>query len=110
MVSDFRGSRDWRAPLVDLAARHQVLAVEVRDPREGALVDVGEVWFADPETGERLRVDTSDAGLRERFAQAADDERRELARELAVARAAHVVLSTDDDWLRLLASFLGRRR
>jgi uncharacterized protein (DUF58 family) len=110
VVSDFRGPQDWRAPLVDLSARHQVLAVEVRDPREGALVDVGEVWFSDPETGGRLRVDTSDAGLRERFAQAAADERREVARELAAARAAHVVLSTDDDWLRLLASYLGRRR
>ena len=71
VVSDFRGPRDWRPQLVDLAARHDVLAVEVRDPREEQLVDVGEVWFADPETGARLRVDTSDAGLRTRFAEAA---------------------------------------
>jgi uncharacterized protein (DUF58 family) len=110
VVSDFRGPRDWRPRLEDLAARHEVLAVEVRDPREDALVDVGEVWFSDPETGARLRVDTSDAGLRARFAEAAASERREVARELAVARAAHVVLSTDDDWLRLLASYLGRHR
>ena len=53
VVSDFRGPRDWKPQLVDLAARHDVLAVEIRDPREEQLVDVGEVWFADPETGAR---------------------------------------------------------
>jgi uncharacterized protein (DUF58 family) len=110
IVSDFRGPRDWRPQLVDLAARHDVLAIEIRDPREDQLVDVGEVWFADPETGARLRVDTGDASLRARFAEAAVRERRDVADELAAARASHVVLSTGGDWLRELASHLGRRR
>jgi len=110
VVSDFRGSRDWRSPLVDVAARHDVLAVEIRDPREDELVDVGEVWFTDPETGARLRVDTGDAGLRARFAEAAAEDRRQVAADLASARASHVVLATSGDWLRGLASHLGRRR
>jgi len=110
VVSDFRGPRDWRRQLVDVAARHDVLAVEIRDPREQQLVDVGEVWFADPETGTRLRVDTSDARLRARFEEAAAVERRAVAADLAAARASHVVLSTSGDWLRALASHLGRRR
>jgi uncharacterized protein (DUF58 family) len=110
VVSDFRGPRDWRLPLLDLAARHDVLAVEIRDPREDELVDVGEVWFSDPESGGRLRVDTSDATLRTRFAEAAAAERREVAADLAAARASHVVLSTRGDWLRVLAAHLGKRR
>ena len=107
VVSDFRGPRDWRRPLVDLAARHDILAVEIRDPREERLVDVGEVWFADPESGQRLRIDTGDAGLRSRFAEAAARERREVATDLAAAQASHVVLSTSGDWLRMLAAHLG---
>ena len=110
VVSDFRGPRDWRPPLLDLAARHDVLAVEIRDPREDELVDVGEVWFSDPETGGRLRVDTSDASLRARFMEAAARERRQVAADLAAARASHVVLSTRGDWLRVLAAHLGKRR
>ena len=110
VVSDFRGPRDWRRQLVDVAARHDVLAVEIRDPREQQRGDVGEVWFADPETGTRLRVDTSDARLRARFEEAAAVERRAVAADLAAARASHVVLSTSGDWLRALASHLGRRR
>jgi len=110
IVSDFRGPRDWRNPLADLAARHDVLAVEIRDPREEQLVDVGEVWFSDPETGRRLRVDTHDSALRSRFAEAARKERADVATDLTAAQASHVVLSTSGDWLRGLAAHLGRRR
>jgi len=109
IVSDFRGPHDWRRPLLRLAGRHEVIAVEVRDPREGELPDIGEVCFVDPETGRQLRVDTSNARLRQRFAAAAATERAQVARELRAASAGHVVLSTSGDWLRVLAIFLRLR-
>jgi len=110
VVSDFRGPPDWRAPLLRLAGRHTVLAVEIRDPREQELADVGELRLVDPETGRQLRVDTGDRALRERFAAAAADERRTLVGMLASAGVRHVALSTDGDWLRPLAGFLRQRR
>jgi len=110
IVSDFRGPRDWRPPLLDLAGRHDVLAVEIRDQREQELPAVGELALIDPETGERLRIDTNDARLRARFAEHAAEDRRDVARELARCGAAHVVLGTEGDWLRELAGFLRRRR
>lgn len=110
IVSDFRGPRDWRRPLLRLAGRHEVLAVEVRDPREQRLEPVGTLWLVDPESGQQLQVDTNSSGLRDRFAAAAAAERRDVARELAAAGVAHVTLSTDRDWLRDLATFLRRRR
>jgi len=108
VVSDFRGPFDWRPALLRLSGRHTVLAVEVRDPREQELADVGELRLVDPETGRQLRVDTSDARLRRRFAAAALDERRALTRTLAGAGVRHVALSTEGDWLRPLAAFLRR--
>jgi uncharacterized protein (DUF58 family) len=108
VVSDFRGPIEWRAPLLRLAGRHTVLAVEVRDPREQELADVGELRLVDPETGNQLRVDTSDRRLRERFSVAAAEERRALQASLATAGVGHVALSTDGDWLRPLAAFLRR--
>jgi uncharacterized protein (DUF58 family) len=110
VVSDFRGALDWQPALLDLRGRHDVLAVEIRDPREAQLEDVGEIWFADPESRQRIRVDTSDALLRERFVQAAAHERRGVASALAVAGASHVVLSTAGDWLRDLAVHIRRLR
>jgi uncharacterized protein (DUF58 family) len=111
-VSDFRGPFDWRRPLLQLAGRHDVLAVEIRDPREQELPNVGDLWLVDPETGEQLRVDTRSSRLRERFAGAAAEERSGLARTLASLGVRHVVLSTSGDWLRTLAIFLrgGRPR
>jgi uncharacterized protein (DUF58 family) len=110
VVSDFRGPRDWRAALIGLAGRHEVVAVEIRDPREQELPNAGALWLVDPETGRQVRVDTRSERLRARFAAAAAAERDELSRILASAGARHVVLTTSGDWLRALAVFLRRGR
>jgi uncharacterized protein (DUF58 family) len=108
LVSDFRGPRDWTAPLRRLRAHHALLAVEVRDPREQQLPSMGVLALVDPETGRQVRADTRSAKLRERFAAVAAAERAEVAAELRDAGADHVVLSTAGDWLRPLARQLGR--
>ena len=108
VVSDFRGPNDWRRPLLQLAGRHDVMAVEIRDPREQELPNAGELWLVDPETGRQLRVDTRSAKLRRRFAEAAAAERAGLSKSLASMGVRHVVLSTSGDWLRELALFLRR--
>jgi uncharacterized protein (DUF58 family) len=113
LVTDFRGPRDWRPAMVRLASRHDVLAVEIRDRHEDVLPDIGDVWFADPETGRQLRVDTRSRKLRERFRTDAQADRDELARELRSLGVAHLTLSTSGDWLSRLVAFLqteGRRR
>ena len=108
VVSDFRGPLDWRRPLLELSSRHDVIAVEIRDPREQELPNAGVLWLVDPETGRQLRADTRNERLRARFAAAAAAERAELARVLAAAGARHVVLTTAGDWLRSFAVFLRR--
>jgi uncharacterized protein (DUF58 family) len=110
LVSDFRGPDDWRRPLLQLAGRHDVVAVEIRDPREQELPNAGELWLVDPETGRQLRVDTRSAKLRRRFAEAASAERGGVARTFASVGVRHVVLSTSGDWLRELALFLRRAK
>jgi uncharacterized protein (DUF58 family) len=108
VVSDFRGPRDWRGPLLRLVARHVVVAVEIRDPREQELPGVGHLWLVDPETERRLQVDTGRRRIRERFAAAAAEERTALARELASLGVPHLTLSTAGDWLRHFAAFIDR--
>jgi uncharacterized protein (DUF58 family) len=110
VVSDFRGDREWRRPLLELAGHHDVVAVEVRDPREQELTNVGLLYLVDPETGRQLRVDTRSRRLRERFAVAAAAERAELERSLSSAGVRHVVLTTSGDWLRPLVTFLRKSR
>jgi uncharacterized protein (DUF58 family) len=85
-----------------------VTAIEVRDPREQALPDVGHLALVDPETGRRLYVDTRRTRVRDEFARVAAAERGDLARELAQLGVSHCVLSTDGDWLGTLTAFLSR--
>ena len=103
IISDFRGPLDWRAPLSNVAARHTVLAIEVVDPREQELVDVGELTLIDPETGRTQRVDTADRRLRGAFADAAARERTALAAEFKRLGVRHLRLSTQGSWLATLA-------
>ena len=112
VVSDFRGPLDWRRPLLELGGSHELVAVEIRDPREQELPNAGPLWLVDPETGRQLRVDTRNERLRARFAAAAAQERELVAQTLASSGARHIVLSTSGEWLRTLAVYLrqGRRR
>jgi uncharacterized protein (DUF58 family) len=106
VVSDFLGDRRWTAPLGRLAARHAVLAVEVRDPRESDLPAVGHVPFSCPETGAQLTVDTSDRRLREAFGVAAAEQQRRTVRAIRRTGALHVALSTAGPWLQTLGAAL----
>lgn len=100
----------WERPIRRLAVRHQVLAVEVVDPREAELPDVGVVELVDPETGDLLEVDTGRAATRAAFARAAAAHRERVRTVLRRAGVAHLVLSTDSDWVADTARFVVSHR
>jgi uncharacterized protein (DUF58 family) len=108
VVSDFRGPRDWVPALTEVSGRHAVIALEVTDPREDALVDVGELTLIDPETGRMLRVDTGDRRLRSAFDDAAAADRAELSSVFRCLGIRHLRLSTDGPWLPALAQGFAR--
>jgi uncharacterized protein (DUF58 family) len=97
-------------PLRRLGVRNDVLCVEVVDPRELSLPDVGVLEVVDPETGRSREVQTGDSRLRARYAQAAAARRDALAMTFRSAGADHLELSTDRDWLRDLVTFVSTRR
>lgn len=109
-VSDWIDAGEWEQPLRRLAMRHEVIAAEIRDPREDTLPDVGSIVLEDPETGRQLEVDTSSAALRAAFEEAAAQQRAALQATFARARAAHLVVSTGRDWRADLLKFLSLRR
>ncbi|HWK29168.1 MAG TPA: DUF58 domain-containing protein [Solirubrobacter sp.] len=96
----------WARALAALGTRHDVLAVEVVDPREATLPDVGHLVLVDPETGARVEADSSSAELRRRFAAAELARRDAVKSHLRAAGARHVEISTDGDWLRALGRSL----
>jgi uncharacterized protein (DUF58 family) len=113
VVSDFLvdggPQSDW-TPMRRLAARHDVLAVEVVDRHEQHLPDVGPLVLRDPESGRCREVRTGDPRLRKRYARAVAEHRAATATALRRAGATHLVLRTDGDWVTDLARFLTARR
>jgi len=101
---------DWQAPLRRLSARHDVIAVEIVDPRELELPDVGAVVLVDPESGRQRQVWTSDRRFRRRYRDAAAGHRAAVAAGIAACGADHLRASTGRDWIRDLAAFLRDRQ
>jgi uncharacterized protein (DUF58 family) len=111
VISDFLAPVDsWSRPVRKLGVRHDVLAIEVVDPRELELPDVGVLTLADPETGQLHEVQTADPVLRRRYAEAAGEQRGAIARTLRAAGTAHLRLRTDTDWLLDIVRFVAAQR
>lgn len=115
VVSDFIDIRDaandqetpptWERAMRELGARHQAIAVEIIDPRELDIPNVGPVLLRDAETGVVRELNTSDRKVRQRYAAAASLQRRRTAWALRRAGVAHLVLRTDRDWVADTARF-----
>jgi uncharacterized protein (DUF58 family) len=109
IISDFLGPINWMRPLRAIAARHEVLAIEVLDPRDVELPDIGDVVLQDAETGV-TREFTIDAQLRDDFSKAAAAHRAEVSRTIRSCGAPVLSLRTDRDWIADIVRFVESRR
>jgi uncharacterized protein (DUF58 family) len=110
VISDFLGPLEWERPLRGLSARHDLVCIEVLDPRDVDLPEVGTVVLADPESGRQREVHATPL-LRREFAAAAAEHRSEVAAAIRGAGAGHLVLRTDSDWIADTVRFVvGRKR
>ncbi len=64
---DSRLEPSWERAMRKLTAQHQVLAVEIVDPRELELPNIGVVMIGDPETGAVREIDTRKRRVREEY-------------------------------------------
>jgi uncharacterized protein (DUF58 family) len=110
VISDFLDTDSWDLALRTLALRHDVLCVEVLDPVEVALPDVGMLVLRDAESGAEMEVPTGDRRFRQRYEAAAREQRDAIAARLRASGADHLQLRTDRDWLLDLARFVSGRR
>ncbi|WP_379542675.1 DUF58 domain-containing protein [Pseudonocardia sulfidoxydans] len=110
VVSDFLADDGWQRPLGLLARRHDVVAVQVVDPREFDLPDAGLVYVEDAETGEVILVDSGDAAFRARLREAADARQAALAADLGTAGLDLFTVATDEDLVRALFRIADLRR
>lgn len=109
VISDFLGDVNWQHSLRAISGRHDLLGVEVLDPLDLALPDIGDVVLHDPETG-RTREFSVTPTLRADFARAAEKHRLQVEASLRSCGAPVMSLRTDRDWIADVVRFVSTRR
>ncbi|MFQ5680657.1 MAG: DUF58 domain-containing protein [Candidatus Omnitrophota bacterium] len=108
ILSDFY-DRGFKKALSVARRRHDITAISITDLRETELCDVGIVYLADPESGERFCLDTSSAEIRNRYNQDARErlwQRKRLFDSLGVS---HIDIQADVSYARELLKFFRAR-
>jgi uncharacterized protein (DUF58 family) len=109
LISDFIADQ-YEKPLKVVSAKHDLIPIQIVDPREEELPDVGLALVEDLETGELVEVDTSDPDVRADYAR--DAQRQRATREHLFRRLQldHVTVSTDRDFVRPLTELFRLRQ
>ncbi len=110
LVSDFLADpQSYQKALAITNRRHDVIAVDLHDPMESDLKDVGLLTLEDPETGEIAWVDTGSRTWREAFHQRVLQLENGKSRVLRRANVDHITIGTDEDYTAPLTTFFHER-
>lgn len=89
--------------------RHDLICIELTDPREQQLPDVGIITLEDAENGNLIEVDTSNRRFRDLYAFQNQQRMERFAKELKRSGIDHLLLNTDSSYIQELRSFFNRR-
>src|SRR5690606_12758076 len=108
---DARAARvqDLERTLRLVSARHDVVAIAIRDAAEEALPDVGVLVVVDPETGRDVAIDTGSAAVRALYASHAAQERDAVQRLFRGLGVDEAQVRTDRSYIGPLLSFFRKR-
>lgn len=108
LVSDFLGT-GFSRPLAVAGNRHDVIAVRMTDPREAELPPLGLLEMEDPETGERIVVNTSNPDFRRAYHETAEGTRAALDREFRRSNVDVIDIQTGEPYVEPLMRFFRKR-
>lgn len=110
LVSDFLADPDgYRTPLAITNQRHDVVAVDLHDPLEREIPDVGLLTLEDAETGEMSVVDTSSPAWREAFARQVGQHEAAKGQVFASLGVDSIKVATGTDYAAKLTAFFRLR-
>jgi uncharacterized protein (DUF58 family) len=111
VVSDFlTPDQAWEHSLRLLAAKHDVVAAQITDPREWELPSAGRVCLQDPETGEQYVVNTSHPAVRRQYAQRMSERQESLNRTLRKNGVERLDVRMNDDYVPALKTYFRSRK
>jgi uncharacterized protein (DUF58 family) len=110
LVSDFMDDPEkYAKPLFMANRKHDVIAVDLHDPLEAGIADVGVLALEDAESGELVWLDTSDPAWRQIFARRTQRFDTDKRKTLANAGVDRIQIHTDQDYAKALTIFFQKR-
>jgi len=109
MISDFIAEH-YEKPLRVVSKKHDLIPIQIVDPRENELPDVGLALVEDLETGELVEVDTSNLAVRAEYAREAKRQRASREHLFRRLQLDHVTVSTEQDFVRPLTELFRLRQ
>lgn len=89
--------------------RHDLIAIQIEDPRERELPNVGIIALEDAETGEIIELNTARASVRKRFSELSLERAQRLRSDLRAEGVDTVQLRTDLPYMPPLQRFFKSR-
>ena len=106
---DQSGHPNYEDALKVAVNRHDISAINIYDPREKEMPDVGLVNITDGETGEQMWVNTSDRKWRREFKEWNDTVYNKAITTLRKYKVDCVSIRTDEDYVKGLVSLFKSR-
>ena len=99
----------YRTAMAVTNRRHDLIAVELHDPLEQAVGNVGLLAIEDPESGAIAWVDTGSKAWRAAFQQRMDSQRAGATRAFRQAGVDRIDVATNQDSVAALTAFFHER-
>ena len=109
ILSDFYVRNDFLQSLQICNRKHDVVAIQVYDPRARELPDVGLMKVVDAETGHEQYVDTSSKSLRKAYTQFWQNRQKQLLETFNKSNVDNVSIATDGDFVKSLLGLFKQR-
>lgn len=108
LISDFI-ARGYETALRITNKKHDVIAINITDPRERELPGVGMVALEDAETGETLLIDTTDEQVRKAYRLSAEEKFQQRLSTFKAAHIDYIDIRTDTPYIDTLLKFFRMR-
>lgn len=109
VISDFYDRGDFSREMEIANRKHDVIAIQVYDPRARMLPDVGLIRVRDAETGHEMLIDTSSASLRRAHTRYWMEREAVLRQTFSRSRVDWTAVATDEDFTRALMLLFKQR-
>ena len=109
LLSDFYSRTDFSKPIQIANSKHDVVAIQVYDPRAKSLPDIGLMKVRDAETGHEMIIDTSSAKLRQAHARYWIEREDLLNRTFAKSKVDWTSVATNENFTKALLLLFKKR-